>query len=237
MKAMIFAAGRGSRMGKLTETTPKPLLLVNETRLIEYHLHKLAKIGVSECVINTNHLAEQFPLLLGDGSRYGLKITYSHETEELGTAGGLVNTLAFFKGENFLLVNGDVFTDYDFEKLCQTKLCYKENISTKVPRHPIEKRDLLAHLVLVDNPDHHPEGDFFMADNGLLSLEGDREKLTYAGIALINPTLFASLPKGLRHLGALLRDAIARQEISGEYFSGNWLNVDTPQRLERATQQ
>jgi N-acetyl-alpha-D-muramate 1-phosphate uridylyltransferase len=213
MKAMIFAAGRGGRMGELTQNTPKPLLLVNEQRLIEYHLHRLAQLGVSECIINIYYLAEQFPEVLGDGSRYGLRISYSHETERLSTGGAIINALDFFEDKPFLLVNGDVFTDYPFEKLINKKL------------------QSLAHLVLVDNPDHHPQGDFVLQEDSVLALSKDQKKLTYAGIALVSPKLVSSYPKGLLSFGNVLISAIEKELVTGEYFDGRWLNVDTPQRL------
>lgn len=213
MKAMIFAAGRGQRMGGLTKNTPKPLLLVNEKRLIEYHLCRLAELGVNECIINTYYLAEQFPKVLGDGARYGLRITYSHEIESLDTGGGIINALDFFEDKPFLLINGDVFSDYPFEKLINKDL------------------QSLAHLVLVDNPDHHQQGDFVLQKDGLLALSQVQKKLTYAGIAVIDPKLFSSYPKGLLPLGEVFKAAIAKGLVSGEYFSGCWLNVDTPERL------
>jgi N-acetyl-alpha-D-muramate 1-phosphate uridylyltransferase len=213
MKAMIFAAGRGERMGELTRNTPKPLLPVGEQRLIEYHLYRLAALGVSECIINTYYLAEQFLQVLGDGSRYGLRITYSHETEKLDTGGGIINALDFFDDKPFLLVNGDVFTDYPFEKLINKKL------------------NSLAHLVLVDNPDHHPQGDFVLQEDSFLALSKGQKKLTYAGIALLSPKLVSSYPKGLLSFGNVLMSAIAKGQVTGEYFGGRWLNVDTPKRL------
>lgn len=213
MKAMIFAAGRGQRMGELTQKTPKPLLPVGEQRLIEYHLYRLAEAGICECIINTCYLAKQFPEVLGDGERYGLRISYSQETEPLDTGGGIINALDFFEDKPFLLVNGDVFTDYPFEKLINKAL------------------KSLAHLVLVDNPEHHPQGDFVLQEDGFLALSENQKKLTYAGIALIHPQLFSSYPKGLLPLGEVLKAAIAKGLVTGEHFAGSWLNVDTPQRL------
>ena len=141
-KAMIFAAGRGERMGALTQECPKPLLLVRGRPLISYHLKKLAAIGVKDCLINLHYLGEQIRETLGDGSDLGINIHYSHETEKLETAGGIVQALNFFDDQPFILISGDIVTDYPFERLLSHSL-----------------NDHLAHLVMIDNPSHHQAGE------------------------------------------------------------------------------
>lgn len=212
MKALILAAGRGERMRPLTETTPKPLLRVGGQCLIEYHLHALASAGVLEIVINHSWLGQQIVDYLGDGQRYGVHIAYSAEGDPpLETAGGIIQALPLLGDAPFILVNGDIWTDYDFSHL---------------PRTPAGK----AHLVLVDNPLHHREGDFAL-NSHLLKNRGD--KLTYSGIGIYSPALFAGLPTGVRPLAPLLRTAIDRGEISGEWYRGQWWDIGTPERLRQ----
>lgn len=210
-QAMILAAGKGERMRPLTTHTPKPLLKVAGKRLIEYHLEALAKAGVERVVINTAWLAEQFEPALGDGSRYGLTITYSpEESEGLETAGGIVRALPLLGEAPFIVVNGDVWTDYNYSLLP-------------------DNMEKMAHLVLVDNPAHHPEGDFALQQGSLLS-SGD-ECLTFSGIGVYNPLFFAGLDDGRRPLAPLLREAMAQHLVTGEYHSGVWLDIGTPERL------
>lgn len=222
--AMIFAAGRGERMRPLTDVTAKPLLEVGGRRLIEWHLQKLAALGIRDVVINTSHLAAQFPQTLGDGSRWGLHIHYLDEGPvPLETGGGMLNALPSLGSDPFLLVNGDVWTDLDFAKL---------------PEQP--RGD--AHLVLVDNPPHHADGDFALADDGAVQAEG-AARLTYAGIGVFRPGLFRNWraivgkvdgvdlrPPRFRLL-PLLVDAMHRGAVSGQHHSGRWVDVGTPQRL------
>lgn len=214
MKAMILAAGRGERLRPLTDTLPKPLVKVAEQSLIEYHLYSLAKAGITEVIINCSWLAEKIMATLGDGSRYGLTIEYSLEAgSPLETAGGIIQVLDKFSNEAFIVVNGDIWTDYDFSTL-------PKDFSG------------LAHLVLVDNPEHNTKGDFAL-DSGKhtnkLSTSGNL--LTFSGIAVYKPELFTKLSKGIRPLGPLLRDAIEQQQVTGEYYSGAWFDVGTLQRL------
>ena len=170
MDALIFAAGKGERMRPLTETTPKPLLVCGGKRLIEWHLKKLAGIGVRRVVINTSWLADCFEPGLGDGSRWGLHLVYSYEgIEPLETGGGMAKALTHMDGAPFLAVNGDVFCDVDFAKL---------------PKSP----DGLAHLVMVDNPEHNPAGDFALHPDGRLASEGP-SRLTFSGIGVYRPEL------------------------------------------------
>jgi len=209
MKALIFAAGRGERMRPLTDTTPKPLLHAGGKHLIEWHLENLSAAGVHEVVINTSHLAEQFPVVLGDGSRWGLRIAYSYEgPEALETGGGMLRALPLLGADPFIAVNGDIWTDFDFSTL---------------PPSPTG----LAHLVLVDNPGHHPRGDFGL-QHGLVF---DEPRLTFAGIGVYRSELLAGHTPGKFGLVPILRAAMRGEKISGEHFTGRWCDIGTPQRL------
>lgn len=214
MKVMILAAGHGKRMLPLTETTPKPLLKVAGHSLIEWQLVKLARAGFSDVVINLHHLGEQIPAALGTGERWGVHIAYSRETELLETAGGIIKALPLLGDEPFVIVNGDVWTDYDFSRLRSAL-----------------RPEVLAHLVLVPNAEHHPEGDFHLAADGLLDVNG-KPRLTYSGISVLHPKLFAGLPVQRLALAPVLREAMAQQQVSGELFSGDWQDIGSPQRLE-----
>jgi len=210
-RSLIFAAGRGERMRPLTDATPKPLLKIAGKRLIEYHLEGLARAGVREVVINTSHLAEQFPATLGDGARWNLRIHYSYEGREpLETGGGMRHALSLLGEAPFIAVNGDIFTDFDFSTLLQN-----------IPE--------LAHLVLVDNPPQHPRGDFVLRD-GLVHDE-EAPRLTFAGIGVYRPELVAAQAAGKFPLAPLLRAAMRQARISGERHGGRWADVGTPQRL------
>lgn len=223
MKALIFAAGLGERMRPLTDTTPKPLLHVGGKRLIEWHLEKLAALGVSDVVVNISWLAEQFPATLGDGARWGLRIAWSHEgATPLETGGGMWNALPLLGEAPFLLVNGDVWTDYDFARL---------------PREPAG----LAHLVMVDRPPQASHGDFALDADGAVREDGPH-KLTYSGIGVYRPQLFegwrdiVTAPamvdgKPKFQLAPLLRAHMGAGRISGEHHRGRWTDVGTPERL------
>lgn len=211
MKAMILAAGRGERMRPLTDAIPKPLLRVGEWRLIEYHLHSLARSDIREVVINVAHLAEQVRAALGDGQRYGVRITYSdEEPHALETGGGIHKALPLLGADPFLVVNGDLWTDYPLE-----------------PRELAERE--LAHLVLVDNPPHHPEGDFHLQGNRVLNT--GRPRLTFAGIGYYRPELFADCRPGAFPLAPLLRAASDDGRVTGEHLRGEWIDVGAPERL------
>jgi N-acetyl-alpha-D-muramate 1-phosphate uridylyltransferase len=212
MKAMILAAGKGERMRPLTLTTPKPLIRVGGVPLIEYHLRALAKAGFSEIVINHAWLGQQIEDHLGDGSRFGLSIRFSPEGEPLETGGGIFRALPLLGDEAFVVVNGDVWTDYDFTAL----------------RRPIEG---LAHLVLVDNPEHHPGGDFILADGKVHDEGAAADKLTYSGIAVLHPQLFNGCSDAAFRLAPLLRKAMAEGCVSGERLEGHWVDVGTHERL------
>ena len=216
MKAMILAAGLGNRMRPLTLYTPKPLLEVGGKPLIVWHIEKLKKIGVTEIVINSAWLADKLISSLGDGSQFGVDIRWTREDEGLETAGGIINALPLLGTDPFILVNGDVWTTMDFEALRHIKL-----------------NDDLAHLVLVDNPKQHPEGDFTLFDGRAFTFDQDvtGENLTFSGVSIIHPKLFDGLEPGKRPLAPLLKQAMQNQKISGEKLKGAWVDVGTPERL------
>ena len=224
--ALIFAAGLGERMRPLTDRTPKPLLAAGGKPLIVWHLEKLAAIGVHYVVINTSHLAGQFPDALGDGSRWGLRIRYAYEgPTPLETGGGMLNALPLLNDASFIAVNGDIWSDIDFATL------------------PLQPKGL-AHLVLVDNPAQHPEGDFLLHEDGRLDGQSDSaSKLTFAGVGVYRATLLddwrevigttsGSAMKPPRFaLAPLLRTAMACGLVDGVHHRGAWTDVGTPQRL------
>ena len=211
MKAMILAAGRGERMRPLTDKTPKPLLKVGSKPLIVWHIERLAKAGFREIVINHAHLGEQIETTLGDGSEWGVCIQYSPEKMALETAGGIANALSLLGERPFLVVNGDIFTDVDFGTM------------------KLEKSNL-AHLVMVDNPPQHAQGDFALT-NGKLSENGE-PKLTFSGVGVYHPDLFASVTRGeAAKLAPLLKMAMAQGLVTAQHHHGAWHDVGTPQRL------
>jgi N-acetyl-alpha-D-muramate 1-phosphate uridylyltransferase len=215
MKAMILAAGRGERMRPLTDTTPKPLLCVGGKYLILNSIFKLRQSGIVDLVVNVSHLAEQIERALGDGAQLGVRIRYSFEREALETAGGIASALPLLDDQPFLVVNSDVYSDYDFAALRVRAL----TLSARQP----------AHLVLVDNPQHHPHGDFGLRD-GLVAAGGAR--LTFSGIGAYHPALFCGIARGEKcRLASLLAQPIAEGRVSGEHFHGEWNDVGTPQRL------
>ena len=232
MRALIFAAGLGERMRPLTEHTPKPLLEAGGKPLIAWHLEKLAAIGVVDVVINTSWLAARFPEVLGDGSRWGLRLHYSYEgATALETGGGMYRALGMLRDASeadapFLAINGDVWCDIDFASL---------------PREPGGS----AHLVMVDNPPQHPQGDFVLTGERLGDGDGDGdgERLTFSGIGVYRPSLLddwraviGPAPGSERtpprfKLAPLLCAAIAAQRAGGEHYRGLWTDVGTPARL------
>ena len=210
--AMILAAGRGERMRPLTDHTPKPLLAVGGRPLIEWHLQRLAGAGLRDVVINHAHLGEQIERRLGDGARWGLRIRYSREGEghALETGGGICKALPLLGGDPFLVINGDVWCDLDPATLA------------------LPAGDL-AHLVLVDNPPHHPQGDFVLRDGRVV--EGEGPRLTFAGIGVYDPALFAGCRPEPFPLAPLLRRALAAGRVGGRHHRGLWVDVGTPERL------
>ena len=216
MKAMLLAAGLGSRMRPLTDTTPKPLLPVAGKPLIEHHLLRLKAAGFTDIVINHAWLGAQIEAALGDGSRFGLSIRYSAEgMPPLETGGGVLRALPLLGDEPFLLMSSDIWIDHPLSSL--------RDIA-------IER----AHLVLVDNPPHHPSGDFALAGTGRVSENGDGQRLTYSGLAVLHPRLFDGCEAGAFPIRPLLVKAMAEGAVSGEHHRGQWLDVGTPQRLAQA---
>jgi len=219
MKAFILAAGRGERMRPLTDHTPKPLLIAGGKPLIVWHLDRLAAAGFREVVVNHAHLGAQIERALGDGSQWGLSIQYSPEPPgALETAGGIATALPLLGDQPFLVVNGDVYCDWDFKRAHQL-------------------RDKLAHLVMVPNPAHHAGGDFSLDGERVVHAH-DAQTLTYAGIAVFSPAFFAGVPPGtIMKLRPLLDAAIAAGSLTGERFAGRWVDVGTPQRLAELDQE
>lgn len=215
MKAMILAAGRGERMRPLTDHTPKPLLEVGGKPLIVWHIERLSKAGFNEVVINHAHLGEQIEAYLGDGSAWHVNIQYSPEKIALETAGGIANALCLLGKAPFLVVNGDTFTDIDFSQ-------FREALST--PN--------LAHLVMIDNPSQHPNGDFSLQENKLTE-DGD-SKFTFSGIGVYHPHLFKDIERGkAAKLAPLLKAAMADGLVTAQHYSGVWHDIGTPERLNR----
>jgi MurNAc alpha-1-phosphate uridylyltransferase len=219
MKAMILAAGRGERMRPLTDSTPKPLLRAGGKPLIAWHLERLAAAGFRQIVINHAHLGAQIEAALGDGKQFGLHIDYSPEPPgALETAGGITHALPLLGEEPFLVINGDIWCDWNVAQA-------KTRAEALGPQ--------LAHLVFVDNPPHHAGGDFCLDGDRLKHAANDTEKtLTYAGIGIFTPAFFATVKNGtVMKLRPLLDAAIDVQTITGERYAGRWVDVGTPQRL------
>lgn len=219
MKAMILAAGKGERMRPLTLHTPKPLLSVAGKPLIQWHMEALQRAGIHQLVINLNYawLGEQIQVAYGDGSTLGLGISWSIEEQPLETAGGILRALPLLGAEPFIVVNGDIWCDFEFASL----------------QLPAGK---LAHLVLVDNPPFKQGGDFLL-DADLIANPAQHEQgdaLTYSGIAVLSPELFAGQSDGPQPLAPLLRAAAQQGRVSGEYHARRWIDVGTPERLQLA---
>lgn len=227
--AMILAAGRGERMRPLTNKTPKPLLQAGGKMLIEYHLEKLAQAGFATVVINHAYLGEMIEATLGNGERYGISIHYSAEQDILETAGGIAKALPLLtdstRSRPFAAINADIFCRMDFATL-QPVLQHMHSGSLPT----------LAHLVLTDNPPQHPEGDFFWSSSSyklIAHAHPGCQKLTFCGIGVYHPELFANvLPRRAEKLAPLLRHAIAAGKATGSYYSGMWMDIGTPERLQ-----
>ena len=208
---MILAAGRGARMRPLTDTLPKPLLKVDGKALIEYHIQALKDAGIKDIIINTSWLGELIPEYLGDGAYWGVNLSYSYETTALETAGGIRKALDFFENEPFVVVNGDVWTDFDFSLLNKPKA--------------------LAHLVLVPNPEQHPNGDFGL-DNGSVLADTDTQ-YTFSGIGVYHPKIFSDLELASPEaLAPILIELMQSQKVTGQLYQGQWRDIGTPERLE-----
>lgn len=214
MRAMILAAGRGERLRPLTDALPKPLVDVGGKPLIEYHLENLAGAGFGKIVINQGHLGDMLPRALGDGERWGITIHWSDEQPEaLETGGGIFQALPHLGSAPFLVINGDVWTDYPFARLRAIKCDW-------------------AHLVMVPNPDHNSRGDFSLA-GARIREHGDRP-LTFSGIGVYHPRLFEGCKAGKFSVVPLLRSAMEQHLVTGEEFRGGWNDIGTLERLEAA---
>ncbi|HBG95478.1 MAG TPA: mannose-1-phosphate guanylyltransferase [Chromatiaceae bacterium] len=219
MKAMILAAGRGKRMRPLTDRTPKPLLRAGGKALIEHQIERLRKAGFQQLVINHAHLGEQIEQALGDGAQYQVHIDYSAEGQDcaLETGGGIHKALPLLGPQPFLVTNGDIWCDFDYDGLT------------------LAEGDLAA-LVLVDNPPHHPQGDFVLSAGRVSDLRqanaDNQSALTFSGIGIYHPDLFADCKPGAFPLSPLLRSAMASGRVGGLHHRGCWLDVGTPERLQ-----
>lgn len=210
---MLLAAGRGERMRPLTDTTPKALLKAGGRRLVENLIARLAQAGFHDLVINHAYLGHMIEATLGDGERFGVRIRYSPEATALETAGGIAQALPLLGDTPFAAINADLHTEFSFARL----------------RHALRADDV-AHLVLVDNPPHHPLGDFALSDGRVRS--AGKRMLTFGGIGVYSPAMFADVPRGARaQLAPLLRRAADAGRVSGEHFRGRWVDVGTPERL------
>jgi N-acetyl-alpha-D-muramate 1-phosphate uridylyltransferase len=217
MKAIVLAAGRGERLRPITDTLPKPLVPVGGKPLIVYHLEALARAGIRDVVINLSWLPDKIRAALGDGSQYGVHITYTDEGPvALETGGGIFNAIQHLGPGPFLVVNGDTFTDIDFGAL-------------RAGAEADTRAGALARLVLVPNPAQHPRGDFGLEDDRIVERETDR--LTYSGIGMYRPELFEGCQPGRFPLLPLFKRAIAAGRLRGELHTGEWNDVGTPQRL------
>ncbi|MCW8887122.1 MAG: nucleotidyltransferase family protein [Motiliproteus sp.] len=216
MRAMILAAGLGTRMRPLTDHCPKPMLRAAGQTLIEHQVKRLVAAGFDDIVINLSYLGEQIEAYLGDGSQWQARIRYSKEDKPLETGGGIFQALPLLSDGNqpFLLVNGDIWSDIDYRQL---------------PR----QLDGLAHLVMVDNPDHNCQGDFCLRNGLLAELQDDCQGVTFAGVSVLSPQLFSGQKSGVFPLAPLLREAMANELVSGQHHAGLWLDVGTPQRLQQ----
>lgn len=224
MKAMILAAGRGERMRPLTDHLPKPLLRAGGEPLIGWHLRRLHAAGIYEIVINHAWLGQRIEDELGDGSAYGVRLAYSPEgAQGLETAGGIATALPLLGDAPFLVINGDVLTDIDF----QAAIAQGEKLN---------EQHCLAHLYLVHNPEHNPLGDFALTDSGSLKSNPSQGRAgTFSGIGIYHPALFRDTPRHTpAKLAPLLRAAMARGQVSGQWHDGLWLDVGTPERLAQA---
>lgn len=217
MRAMILAAGLGKRMQPLTADLPKPLLKVGQKTLIEHQIERLVAGGVTGIVINHFYLGDMIEEKMGNGSQYGISITYSKEAIRLDTAGGIIKSLPKLKDDCFWVVNADIWTDYDFSQL-----------------KPVDGTDRLAHLVLVENADHNPHGDFYIDENKRVHEDQSArdQRLTFSGISVIHKNLFRDYPIQPLSMVPLLQEAMTTDQVSGEIHEGMWMDIGTPERLQ-----
>jgi len=219
MKAMILAAGRGERLRPLTDTTPKPMLLVDGKPLLEHHINRLVAAGINDIVINTCWLGEQIEAYFhDDGRRFGVNISWSRETQPLETGGGISRALPLLGDQPFLLINGDVWSDFPLAELSNSHL-------------PAE---LDARLVLVNNPEHHPQGDFSL--EGSLASYREAQRFTFSGISLFRPQLFAAYQNNAEQyfpLRDILKPAILNGRVGATVYSGSWCDVGTVERYQQ----
>ena len=209
MNAMILAAGRGERLRPHTDTCPKPLLEVKGKPMISYHFEALAQAGIKQVVVNVSWLGDKIEEMMGSGSQFGLDIVYSREVEALETAGGIVHALEKLD-DRFIVINGDIFTDYPYEQLLSKKA--------------------VAHLVMVQNPSHHPKGDFGLSNGYVNNRAGNR--YTFTGISCFQKSFFNDLEPGKQALAPLLRKAMEDSHVTAELFEGQWTDVGTLMRWE-----
>jgi len=225
LKALILAAGKGERMRPLTEHTPKPLLKAGGKALIVHTIERLRASGITDVLVNLAYLGEQISAYLGDGASLGVSIDYSYEPYPLEVGGAIARALDYFSGEPFILANADVWSDYSFQTLIEN------------PLRPQE----LARLLMVQNPDFHPKGDFVLTESGRLTRagEGSSDTCTYSGMALISPALIAEYPLRREKFALLevLHHAIDKDALAGEFYSGEWQDIGTPERLNELNEQ
>ena len=216
MRAMILAAGLGKRMHPLTANKPKPLLKVGDKTLIEYQIERLVQGGITGVVINHFYLGTMIEEALGDGSQFDIEILYSKEPIRLETAGGIIKSLPKLKDDSFIVVNADIWTDFDFSRL-----------------QPLDGKDRTAHLVLVENAEHNPHGDFYIDESRKVheDHEARDKRLTFSGISVMHKMLFEGFPIQPRSTIPLLQEAMANDLVSGEVHDGLWIDVGTPERL------
>ena len=216
MRAMILAAGLGKRMRPLTANLPKALLKVRGKPLIEHQIEKLVAAGVSGIVINHFYLGDMIEAAVGDGKRFGVEISYSRETTRLDTAGGIIKSLSQLQDDSFIVVNADIWTDFEFSRL-----------------QAVDGKDCLAHLVLVDDADHNPYGDFYIDDVGRVHEDHSTrdQKLTFSGISVLHKKLFTGLSIEPLSVVPLLQAAMAENRVSGVIHRGLWMDIGTPERL------
>jgi len=224
MRAMILAAGLGNRMQPLTADTPKPLLQVGGKSLIEHQIEKLVAAGISDLVINHFYRGAQIVEALGNGSRYGARITYSKEPIRLETAGGIIKSLPALQDDSFIVINSDIWCDYPLHQLV-----------------PLDGEGALVHLILVENAPHKPGGDFNLEQSGLVGLVKPDENdaaatYTFSGISVMHRKLFQGQSIKPLPLRPVLEAAIARNHVTGELFKGTWIDIGTPQRLQQLDQ-